>query len=280
MVQPAFNIGSGAQPADDCRLMVEISGQSFNYIMYNDDPWQLLLLRQYRLYTTAQQTIKDAIEEIISGDEHLQTFSRQATVLYNFPESNLVPQELHDSASNEAMMRLIYGEANTGIVLEEKVENWRMHNVYTVADDIHFLLKEKFRDSGYWHFYTLLLRSSSENISQEGSFLKIIFYGDKFITSVFSAGKLLLIQTFAYQTPEDAAYYLLLACRQSDIKPSDAVLLISGLIDTQSALYSELMKYFPDVRYEGFREDMDVNKLLSDYPAHYFSPLLNMCLCV
>jgi hypothetical protein len=57
------------------------------------------------------------------------------------------------------------------------------------------------------------------------------------------------------------------------------MLCISGLIDSQSALYSELLKYFPEVREDGIPEGIETNGLLEEFPAHYFSPLLKMSLC-
>ncbi|HLA53688.1 MAG TPA: DUF3822 family protein [Flavitalea sp.] len=280
MVHPAFNIGTEAAPPEDARLLVEISTQSLNFILFREEPRELLLLRQYRIYTTSHKTVEDAIAEIISGDEYLQSFASRATVLYNFPESNLLPQELNDVSVHDSLTRFVYGDVSTGLILDEKIENWQMHNVYAISRKIHFLLKEKFKDSGYWHFYTLMLRSSAGETLAEGNYLRIIFYNDKFIVSIFTNGRLLLLQTFAYQTPEDVAYYLLLACRQLEIPASATILLISGLIDTQSALYSELMKYFPEIRYELFPESMDPQTLLKEFPGHYFSPLLNMSLCV
>ena len=98
--------------------------------------------------------------------------------------------------------------------------------------------------------------------------------------AVYKAGELQLIQTFAYQTPEDAAYYLLLICKQFKIAQTDLVLKISGLIDAQSALYTELLKYFEHVQHEGIPAELSTAGILDEYPSHYFSPLLKMSLCV
>jgi hypothetical protein len=121
---------------------------------------------------------------------------------------------------------------------------------------------------------------SKDNEFREGNHTRVIFYNDKFIAAYFKAGQLQLMQTFCYQTPEDAAYYLLLICMQFGIQPQEMVLNISGLIDTQSALYTELLKYFSQVNYEGVPSSYTTNGLLEEFPSHYFSPLLKMSLCV
>jgi hypothetical protein len=126
----------------------------------------------------------------------------------------------------------------------------------------------------------MILRWTKQTDISEDTFARVIFYNDKFIAAIFIHGALQLLQTFSYQTPEDTAYYLLLICKQFDIAPDKMVLNISGLIDEKSALYSELVKYFEEVHYEGVPDTYGTNGILNEYPAHYFSPLLKMSLCV
>ncbi len=282
MVQPAFDIGNN-QLEDfppDSRLLIEISGQSLNYILYAATPYRLLLLRQYRMYTTSERSASDLLEEIISGDPVLQRFSRQATIVYNFPVSNLLPEELYHPSLNAPVSRLIYGDRENDFLFDEPVKGMQMHNVYGAPREIHLLCKSKFEGSRYWHFYTILLLWSQQDPMKKGNFTRVVFYNDKFVAAFFRDTQLQLIQTFFYQTPEDAAYYLLLICRQFGIPPTEMVLYLSGLIDGQSALYTELLKYFSEVHSETSPDDYDADGLLAEYPSHYFSPLLKMSLCV
>lgn len=282
MVQPAFDIGSAGLtglPADG-RLLIELSGQAFNYILYSREPNQLFLLRQYRMYTTADRSIRDLLEEIISGDPVLQQYAAQATIIYNFPGSELLPLELFHKDIKAPVTGLLTGDADSDLIFDEQVRDWNMCNVYSISKDIHSLCREKFKGSQYWHLYTMLLLWSKEDKLKTGNITRVVFYNDKFIIAFFRDRRLQLVQTFSYQTPEDVAYYLLLVCRQFGISQQEMVLNISGLIDTQSALYTELLKYFAEVNYEGLPESYGTNGLLEEFPAHYFSPLLNMSLCV
>lgn len=282
MVQPAFDIGNNQAenfPADS-RLLIEISGQSLNYILHSPEPQRLLLLRQYRIYTTSERSAADLLEEIISGDPVLHRFSGQATIVYNFPVSSLLPEELHDPSLNAPISRLLYGDRENDLLFVEPVENMQMLNVYAAPRDIHLLCKSRFEGSRCWHFYTILLRWSAQDPVKKGDFTRVVFYNDKFVAAFFRETQLQLIQTFFYQTPEDVAYYLLLICRQFGIPPTEMVLYLSGLIDGQSALYTELLKYFSEVHCETYPAGYDADGLLTAYPSHYFSPLLNMSLCV
>ncbi len=282
MVQPAFDIGE--LPVEDipagARLLLEVSDKSLNYILYTREPQQLLLLRQYRMYTSADRSVRDLLEEIISEDPVLEHYGGQATVVYNFPGSMLVPEQHYAPELNQALTRVGFGDTSADFVFHEPVAGAAIRNVYSVARDIHSLVKQKFSGSRYIHFYTTLLLWSQQPGEHTGSLVRVVFYNDKFVAGFFRQGQLHLVQTFTYQTPEDVAYYLLMIGRQFGIPQQDMYLYVSGLIDSQSALYAELLKYFPQVHNEGIPESYDLKGLLNDYPAHYFSPLLNISLCV
>jgi len=282
MVQPAFDIRNeeaGILP-EDCQLLIEISAQTFNYILFTRNPDQLFMLRQYRIYTTADKNTRDVLEEIIAGDEVIRNFAHRATIVYNFPEAAILPSALAGTDLAGAVLNLLNGHADHHFIFDEEVRNSDMRNVYSVTRDLHSLCREKFNGGQFWHLYTMVLLSSGDSVQQQGTCSRVIFYNDKFVVAVFREGRLQLIQTFNYNTPEDAAYYLLLICKQFGIPQEEMVLHLSGLIDTQSALYSELLKYFTDVKYDDIPENYGTNELLQEFPSHYFSPLLKMSLCV
>lgn len=281
MLQPAFNIGSAdaAPGARSSHLLVELSAQSFNYILYAKDPFELLLLRQYRLYTTGDKSLRDLIEEVAEGDEVIRQHAGNAVFVYNFPEASIIPGHYYHPEINDSISRLMYGEDGSELVFREQIKDTDMHNVYRVPKEIHSMLKEKFTGSQYWHIYTLMLLSPDVKQHSTENNIHTVFYHDHFIAAYFANNGLQLIQTFHYQTPEDAAYYLLLICRQFNINQKDMSLTVSGLIDSQSALYAELLKYFPEVKEDGIPEEIKINGLLEEFPGHYFSPLLKMSLC-
>lgn len=282
MVQPAFDIGIGdvTHLSGGEQLLIEVSGHSFNYILYSASPYRLHLLRQYRLYTTGDKNTRDVMEEIFADDELLRKYAAGAVVVYNFPEASLVPEGLYNDDIREPVVRLVSGQADGSHIFDEKVGNTGIYNIYSVSKELHAMFCEKLGNRPYTHIYTLFMKWSVAENPDHGPLTRVIFYSDRFIAAMFRNGQLLLTQTFMYQTPEDAAYYLLLMCRQWSVNPSEMRLLVSGLLDTQSALCTELMKYFGNVEYESLPPEYEPNPVLEEFPPHYFSPLLKMSLCV
>jgi hypothetical protein len=88
-----------------------------------------------------------------------------------------------------------------------------------------------------------------------------------------------LMQTFYYQDTKDVVYHLLNCCHQLGISQENVRLLVGGLIDRQSALSTELHKYFLQITFEEIDESIKVTDELKELPLHYFSSILKMAVC-
>jgi hypothetical protein len=283
MMKPSFDIVSTDESVIDAGkacLVVELGNKLFSYILYNKESKQLKALRHYPLDQLPGKTVSEAVEEIIAEDEILRNNFNDAIIIYNYPESNLVPAAFFDINVNKSLIDTIYGDVYKGLVLSEKIDAWDIYNVYRVPREIHGLVQRKFSAGKYWHFYTLFLSAVNKEEENEHGVCKLIFYPDRFIAAVVHDRKLQLLNTFSYETPEDVAYYVLSVARQLDLDPNAMLIEISGLIDEKSALYSELLKYFREVHCESSGGGIETSDLLESYPAHYFSPLLKLAVCV
>jgi hypothetical protein len=109
--------------------------------------------------------------------------------------------------------------------------------------------------------------------------IKVIFYADKMVALIIRNGKVHLMQTFLYQDTKDVAYHLLNCCQQLGISQQEVKLLVGGLIDRQSALSTELHKYFLKISFEEIDESIKVTDELKELPLHYFSSILKMAVC-
>lgn len=282
MIRPSFDIISertAPENGEGCNLVLAISSKSFSYALLAEENTRLVALRYYPIEILHGKPYIESLTEIIEEDELVRAFGAGATVLYNFPEINLIPQHLFDTAILKPVTELIYGTANRGLILSEPVEGWSMYNIYRVPRDIHAFLQGKFNAGKYWHFCSLLLKSIQQGSPTDGSAMHIVFYQNDLTLAVFNNAQLQLVQSYDFQTPEDVAYYLLVICRQFSFSPSEVQLYISGLIDEESALFTEINKYFLNAQCES-HSDIESGDLLDAYPAHYFSPLLRLAKCV
>lgn len=282
MVKATFDIMPGGTDAEDLHnqlLLMEIGEQLFSYVLYNRQQQRFLGFRQYNLDFMPGKAPMEALQDVLAADELLQHPFREAFLIYHFPDSNLLPEKFFHMELNRPVTELVYGNARKGLLLSEKVPDWNLYNIYRIPREAHTLLQQKFAAGKYWHYYTLLL-SGIDRETISGDTFKVIIAADRIVVLAFREQALQLAQTYPYHTPEDVSYHLLALCRQFGIDPEKLTLEVSGLIDEQSILYQELLKYFSTPRWDHVPGEARLDELFAAYPAHYFSPLLKMALCV
>ncbi|MBO9633388.1 MAG: DUF3822 family protein [Chitinophagaceae bacterium] len=260
-------------------LLMEVSDQIFCYVLYSRESRRFLGFRQYNLDFIPGKSPLEALSEILSGDEHLQHHFAEAYLVYHYTDSNLLPEKYFTIDLNKPITEVVYGNARKGLLLNDKVEGWGLYNIYRIPREVHSLLQQKFSAGKYWHYNTLLL-SGIDQETIEGDMIKVVIAADKFAVVVFKNKQLQLAQSYHYQTPEDVSFQLLALALQFGIDQETASLRVSGLMDEQSILYQELLKYFNQLEWEQLPVETSTEEGFSDFPAHYFSPLLKMALCV
>jgi len=283
MLKANFDIVPEMRDSDELRnsqLLIEVGEKMFSYVIYNKEERRFLGLRQYNLDYTPGKTMLENLLEIITNDELLQIPFKEAFVIYNYTDSSFLPEKVFHIELNQPVTEIIYGNARKGLMLSEKVNGWKMYNIYRVPREIHALLQRKFASGNYWHYYTLLLNEGQTQTSNDEQVIKMVMRSDQFLVAVFKGTNIQLMQSYSYQTPDDVSYYLLAICNRFNISQEKVTLIVSGLLDEQSRLYQELLKYFLQVQWDRLPDSVKLDASFAAFPDHYFSPLLKMALCV
>ncbi|HSB94062.1 MAG TPA: DUF3822 family protein [Flavitalea sp.] len=279
MMKPSFDIiQPDTRPQDLLQhlLLMEVGEHMFTYIFFSRSESKLLAFRSYTIESHPEKPAAEVIAEILASDEWLQGKPVESVFVYAYPESNLIPDELLKDGMQQTITNLVYGAVSRGQVFEEPVLNWQMHNIYRVPREISGFLKDQFPQSKQMHVYSAWLRS----VAERKDAIYVNFYPDHFMTMVIKDNKLQIIQSFTYQTPEDVVYYLLALAKQSSMDPHTIPLVVEGLIDEQSSLFAEIRKYMMDIQLRSPSSNISTGELLNEYPEHYFTPILNLALCV
>lgn len=95
--------------------------------------------------------------------------------------------------------------------------------------------------------------------------IQAVFYHHHFLLLAFKDNALQLATSIMYQSSKDCLYYILYTMQQLQLPLSETVVLVSGFIDINSALYKDLYQYIP------LLQPAEQGTLKDEYPAHYFS---------
>jgi hypothetical protein len=99
------------------------------------------------------------------------------------------------------------------------------------------------------------------------------------IVTLLKDDRLMLMQSFPYETPEDLSYQMLNIVGQFDLDISGLQIYMSGLIDKDSIIHDEIMKYFLNVETDPGGPLHVHEEVFANYPLHYFTSSLSLCPC-
>lgn len=236
--------------------------------------FEVLCVYHYNNTTDTAERFR-MLQQILAHDE-LQKFYSKTDIIWCTPQSIITPQFFFNRDDCGEMLDLVYGDAGGYDVKHELVLKQQAYNVYREdAATVQQVIK-KFPAAVQWHQSTLLLSFLPEK--------KELLYCNFSPTSVTvmlrRQNELQAIQTFDYNTPEDAAYHLLNTCQNFGVTASEIAITASGMIDESSGLYKELYKYFSTVEFMELPDVFTYSDEIKTYPSHYFSHYFATAACV
>jgi Protein of unknown function (DUF3822) len=209
---------------------------------------------------------------------HPELVNQHSVVIsYHYPSAVLTPEAYYQVDQAKASVELVYGDLEEGMVISEQVSGWNMYNAYRIPAEVNDLLSSRFPGARYWHSYSVLLKTLRKD---QKNLLQVAFYHNRITVAAVKSGALQLVQDFPYQTAEEVAYYLLSICGHTGLDHKTTLLCIGGLIEEKSAMYAELIKYFSQIENAARPAAYNYAAAFDVYPAHFFTPVFNIGLCV
>ena len=188
-----------------------------------------------------------------------------------FPEVVLLPEHLFAKKRAAELLQMTE-EPVKDPVFYNVLDDQNVVVIFSVPKPIQQKLVEG-REPEMTHVYTCQLRQQAAFAQDQ---IYVHFESREFRVLAKKDQQLLLIQTYGYSTPLDVVYYLLAVCREFDLSQSLTALVVSGLVDVDSAMYKELHQYFSQIHFAG----NDAIQLPgNEYPKHFFSSIHNLAAC-
>lgn len=250
-------------------LLIRTGEKHFSFAVTNKEGDQVSELAYYSTNGSAEE-----LAEILNAHPVLTSSFYKTLVSYDHSYNSLVPAAYYKEGESAALLHALYGVNGYHNVIAEPVNDRTVYNVYAVPKPIHEWIGKQFKDCSSWNQFSVGLQQAKN--SNSASVILADFRTDDFTVVVVKNNQPLLVQTFAYQAPEDVVFQLLTICQQFDLSQREVNLLVSGLLDTRSALYKELYQYFIHIECR----DAAWSATDSETPAHFFTSLNDLARCV
>ncbi len=213
----------------------------------------------------AEQSIENILSQVHGSFD-------KVNICCSYQEALLTPQ--HFFKGDYTLLDMVFDNGKN-YHMNDRINEWQVTTLYSLPPAIYSKLLAKFPFAEFCHAYTPALRFYNGFVAPDQ--VDINFTTSHFRIIVKKDGGLQLAQTYAYKTPLDVIYFLLKICYEFNIDQSEAFLIVSGLVEQDSALYKELHHYFTNLHFA----QAPAYKIPGDaHPQHYFTSLYNLAACV
>jgi len=268
LVDPEFDPST----APDCNLLLKITADSFSYAVIDKSSRQLKAVFDH-------QECDDVTTDLLSAlknDSYLGLAYKEIKVSVYTPNTIAVPNELFDEGELDNYSNF-FSEQQSSILYTRPFAKFGFTSVFNLQQfteellDTHLANAARFEQNAP----VLALGSPAAGIS-----LVLDFTVGSFNALLLNEEQLIFQNCFQMENAEEFNYYLLLLIQELPINTADTHVLISGIIHEEDGYFLCLQKYFSDIRFNlPPAGDID-HTILDDMPAHYYSSLLALDLCV
>jgi hypothetical protein len=201
-------------------------------------------------FDTAQKSIKmeDLFANTFGNYPELKDSYDEILVIHNNNLSTFVPTALFDENFLGSYLQYNTKVFETDFFAFDEISNYQMNSVYIPYVNINNFLIDQFGSFDYKHSNSILVSKlliASKNKDVKTMFIH--FNPNHFEIVVVQNQKLLLFNSFEYNTPEDFIYYILFTAEQLNLNPENFPLELIGNINTESDYFKIAYKYIRNV---------------------------------
>lgn len=275
-VNPSFNIQAQVIYAEPAQLFVEAGPMGVSFVILNTGNFFQAVVTYAFGEKMNREQVQEEIQTILQQEPLLKKQYRKTYIFWAWPESILVPPEFMHEEKTTEMMDLVYGDAQKSVIKTDFLYKHNLHNIYRVPESIRQSFDAVLPFASQTHQYSLLVNREMHG----GDELFVVFYTHSLTLMLCKEGRLQVVQSYSFSSPEDTAYHLLDVCRNFEVQPVTVKLHLSGMIDKKSNLFNAIYKYFLNIQFDSLPSGYTFVEDIKLYPPHFFSHLFTSAACV
>ena len=218
----------------------------------------------------------DAIfTEATAASSLLQKPVSEVQVFINNASSVIVPLEKFNTEAATDYLQLLFGPAIEATLKHEKIKNTpSLINCYRIPTSLLDVLNSRYPLHQLAHAYTPNITGLYAEAVSDKPMLKLQFYKNHFIASLFVSSTLQFVQSFSFTSTEDICYHLLHINTAHQIDAATIKVNMMGFIDASSAAAVCIEQIYPQVEYKKPRQEKVLPAMFDAPVSHYFTAFL------
>ena len=267
LVDPEFDPNT----ASDCNLLLKITADSFSYAIIDRNSKQLKAVFD-------EQECGDIVSSLtlaLKQDVYLRLSFKDIKVSVYTVNTIAIPNELYAEADLDVYAKFFTEEQSNTLYTqpENKFGFTSIFNLQVFVEDMlntYLINAKRFEQNA-----PVLALAPASNANS----LLLDFTVGSVNALLIKEEKMIFQNTYEISNSEEFNYYLVLMIQELQLDTNTTVLL-SGIIHENDTIYTCISSYFNTISFNlPPAADIDY-AILEDMPAHYYSSLLALDLCV
>jgi hypothetical protein len=231
---------------------------------------------EWALEGSALENNWDAIfSEAGAASNLLQKPVSAVQVFINSASAVIVPLEKFNTEAANDYLQLLFGPAIHATLKHEKIKNTpSLINCYRIPTPLLDVLNTRYPLHQVSHAYTPNITGLYAEAVSDKPMLKLQFYKNHFIASLFVSSTLQFIQSFSFTSTEDICYHLLHINASHQIDAANIKVNMMGFIDASSAAAICVEQMYPMVEYKKPRQEKVLPAMFEAQTSHFFTAFL------
>jgi len=268
LVDPEFDPNT----ASDCNLLLKITPDSFSYAIIDRNSKQLKAVFD-------EQECEDIISSLtlaLKQDVYLSLSFKDIKASVYTVNTVAIPDELYAEAELDVYAKFFTEEQSNTLYAqpEKKFGFTSIFNLHVFVED---MLNTYLTNAKRFEQNAPVLALAPV---KSGNLLLLDFTVGSVNALLIKEEKMIFQNTYEISNSEEFNYYLVLMIQELQLDTKTTEILLSGIIHENDGSYSCISSYFNTISFHlPPAADIDY-AILEDMPAHYYSSLLALDLCV
>ncbi|MFQ3296821.1 MAG: hypothetical protein ACI9WV_000430 [Patiriisocius sp.] len=231
------------------KLSIQFNLDGFSFSIYNTTSKREVYFCAYE-FENSQATPENLflkIKEIFKNDIQLQNDFISVKVIHQNNLSVLVPNRFFNEKDLASYLNFNIKKLAIDFITFDDLKQLDSKNIYVPYVNINNYLFQNFGEFEYQHHSTVLIEKLLKIEAKKEKKMHVNVSKTTLDIVVVENSKLLLFNTFSFNSEEDFIYYILFVAEQLNLDTKEFPLYFTGKIDVNTAIYKTTYNYVKNV---------------------------------
>ncbi|SDB89723.1 DUF3822 family protein [Williamwhitmania taraxaci] len=260
-------------------LSIRISPDGFSFCIADKQQEKIVAFKQlqYANRPIGSEELAEAVYQLIIKEEHLPKEPAKVNVIYVTPNFTLVPTSLLLPEKAKEILSLTHAVDDLDEIHFSQTNIEDSTLVFSIPSAIVSKIKSIYPAARLMPQVTPFLSRLQQDHRDHACFVGVHINESFFDLSIFSNGKLLLLNAYTYESPSDVLYHI--ANALNAFQHSEVMISLAGATEERLAIIPALKKFYSNTINDPYIGDFTLSYKIEDRIQAQFANLFYSATC-